>query len=89
VIKITWDHGFKRAYARSVKNDDQLKTKFWKAMGLFSTNPFDNRLRTHKLTGKLRGLWAFSVDHKTRVIFSFPSDDEALLVDIGGHDEVY
>jgi len=59
VLKITWDQGFKRAYAKTVKNDDHLKTKFWKAMALFSSNPFDNRLRAHKLTGKLRGLWAF------------------------------
>jgi addiction module RelE/StbE family toxin len=58
-------------------------------MGLFSENPFDPRLRTHKLTGKLEGLWACSVTYDFRIIFRFLSKDEVLLIDIGGHDEVY
>ena len=52
-------------------------------------NPFDARLRTHKLTGKLEGLWAFSVDYGCRVIFNFLKEGEVLLIDVGGHDEVY
>jgi mRNA interferase YafQ len=58
-------------------------------MRLFLKNPFDRRLRTHKLTGKLEGLWAFSVAYDCRVIFKFLSKDEVLLIDIGSHDEVY
>ena len=54
-----------------------------------SKNPFCKLLRSHKLTGTLKGLWAFSVDYDTRVIFSFLTDDEILLIDIGSHDEVY
>jgi len=50
---------------------------------------FNSRLRTHKLTGKLEGLWAFSVNFDCRIIFKFLSKTEALLIDIGGHDEVY
>jgi mRNA-degrading endonuclease YafQ of YafQ-DinJ toxin-antitoxin module len=38
VIKITWDHGFKRAYKKRVKNDEELRKRFWDAMELFSTN---------------------------------------------------
>jgi addiction module RelE/StbE family toxin len=89
VIKITWDQGFKRIYKKKVKNDDELKNKFWNAMKLFSENPFDPRLRTHKLTGKLEGLWAFSIDYDCRVIFQFIDKNDVLLIDIGGHDEVY
>ena len=58
-------------------------------MELFSKNPFNPRLRTHKLTGKLEGLWAFSVDYDYRIIFKFINEDEILLIDIGAHDEVY
>jgi mRNA-degrading endonuclease YafQ of YafQ-DinJ toxin-antitoxin module len=89
LIKITWDQGFKRIYKKKVKNDADLKKKFWKAMGLFSKTPFDRRLRTHKLSGKLEELWAFSVTYDCRVIFRFLNGDEVLLIDIGGHDEVY
>lgn len=89
MINIVWDPGFKKAYQKKIKADDNLKKKFWKTMKLFSSNPFSKQLRTHKLTGTLKGLWAFSVDYDTRVIFSFLTDDEILLIDIGSHDEVY
>jgi len=89
VIKITWDQGFKRIYKKKVRNNDELKKKFWDAMDLFSKNLFNPQLRTHKLTGKLEGLWALSIDYDCRVIFQFIDKNEVLLIDIGGHDEVY
>jgi len=89
VIKVTWDQGFKRVYKKKVKNNEELKKRFWDAMELFSKEPFNPRFRTHKLTGRLEGLWALSVAYDCRVIFKFLSKDEVLLVDIGGHDEVY
>jgi len=89
VIKITWDHGFKRIYKKKVKNNEDLKKRFWDAMESFSKNPFNPQLRTHKLTGQLEGLWALSIDYNCRVIFQFIDKNEVLLVDIGGHDEVY
>jgi len=58
-------------------------------MEMFTKDPFQSRLRTHKLTGKLEGLWAFSVTFDCRVIFKYLSKTEILLIDIGGHDEVY
>ena len=89
MIRVSWDQGFKRIYKKKVKNDAEFKGRFWVAMELFSGDPFTPRLRTHKLTGKLEGLWAFSVDFDCRVIFKFLSKNEILLIDIGGHDEVY
>jgi len=88
-IKITWDNGFKKVYKKKVKNDAELKKRFWDAMEAFSANPHNPRLRTHKLTGKLEGLWAISVAFDCRVIFRFLDNKTVLLVDIGGHDEVY
>jgi toxin HigB-1 len=89
VIKISWDRGFKRVYRKKIKKDDELKNRFWEAAEIFEKDPFNSRLRTHKLTGKLEGLWAFSVNFDCRVIFKFISKAEVLLIDIGGHDEVY
>lgn len=89
MIKIVWDQGFKRIYQKKIKNNADLRRKFWAATELFSKTPFDRRLRTHKLSGKLEDLWAFSVTYDCRVIFKFLNGDEILLVDIGGHDEVY
>jgi mRNA-degrading endonuclease YafQ of YafQ-DinJ toxin-antitoxin module len=89
VIKVSWDQGFKRVYRKKVKNDAELKGRFWDAAKMFAIDPFHPRLRTHKLTGRLEGLWAFSVSFDCRVIFKFLSKTEILLIDIGGHDEVY
>ena len=89
MIKVSWDQGFKRVYQKKVKHSAELKGKFWDAAELFVKDPFHPRLRTHKLTGRLEGLWAFSVSFDCRVIFKFLSKTEILLIDIGGHDEVY
>jgi toxin HigB-1 len=89
MVNIVWDHGFKRAYEKRIRNDENLKKKFWKSVKSFSADPFSRQLRTHKLTGKLQGLWAFSVETNVRVIFSFLKEDEVLFIDIGSHEEVY
>lgn len=88
-MKIIWDQGFKRIYKKRIKHDNELKKRFWDAMEIFSSDPFDQCLRTHKLTGKLEGLWAFSIDFDCRVIFRFLGKNEVFLIDIGSHDEVY
>ena len=89
MIKVSWDQGFKRVYRKKVKNDTELKSRFWGAVEMFTKDPFQPSLRTHKLTGRLEGLWAFSVSFNCRVIFKFLSKTEILPIDIGGHDEVY
>lgn len=62
---------------------------FWKRTELFLKNPFDPALKTHKLSGRLKDLWAFSLGYDLRVVFYFFSPDQAVFVDIGTHDEVY
>jgi toxin HigB-1 len=89
VLKITWDSGFKKIYQKKVRNNANLKERFWWSLEKLSADPFDQQLKTHKLTGKLEGLWAFSVAYDCRVIFRFLDNKSVLLVDIGGHDEVY
>lgn len=89
MIKAIWDEGFKRSYKKKLGNNERLKDRFWKAMELFCENPWNPQLRTHKLTGKLDGLWAFSVSYDYRVVFRFMNKEEVLLIDIGSHDEVY
>ena len=51
----------------------------------FYVDPFDARLETHKLHGKFQDYWAYSVDHKYRVVFRFVSGSDVLFFDIGLH----
>ena len=54
----------------------------------FAVDPNDPLLRLHKLKGDLADYWAFSVDDDLRVLFRWEGD-EAFLVNLGSHDEVY
>ena len=89
MINAVWDDGFKRSYRKKIRRRPYLKKRFWEALELFLENPYASRLRTHKLSGKLSGQWAFSLDDDYRVIFEFISEGTVLLIDFGTHDEVY
>ena len=52
------------------------------------SNPFDQGLRTHMLSGALKECFASNIAHKYRIIFLL-NDEEIRFVDIGSHDEVY
>jgi mRNA interferase YafQ len=54
----------------------------------FAADPKDPLLRTHKLRRELKDYWAFSIDEDLRVVFRWEGD-EAFLVNLGSHDEVY
>jgi mRNA-degrading endonuclease YafQ of YafQ-DinJ toxin-antitoxin module len=58
------------------------------ALRRFAIDPMDPLLRTHKLKGDLAAYWAFSVDEDVRVLFRWEGD-EAFLVNLGTHDQVY
>jgi len=89
MINLIWGSSFKRAYKKSIKSKPDLREKLVKALELFVNEPFHPALKTHKLSGKLKGLWAFVVEYDCRVVFKFTDDGEVLLIDIGKHDEVY
>ena len=53
---------------------------------LFKTNSFHPSLDTHKLHGKHKDVWAFSMNRKYRIKFIFISSEHVLFIDIGTHD---
>jgi addiction module RelE/StbE family toxin len=89
MINLIWDEGFKRKVQKLMKYDVELKKKFSDAVILFEEYPFDNKLKTHKLSGKLKDLWAFSIDYHYRIVFEFLDSQNVKLVDIGTHGDVY
>jgi len=88
IRQLVWGTSFRRAFRRRVIGTVR-EGAFRETLTVFVEDPFDRRLRTHKLTGKLEGLWAFTVAHDCRVVFKFLESDQALLIDIGTHSEVY
>lgn len=73
---------FVRSYQK-LSRDVQRRAEQREAM--FRANPFDPRLDTHKLLGKLKRFWSFSVDKRNRILFEF-SRNEIIFLDIGDHD---
>jgi len=63
----------------------EVKKQAEKQEIIFHSNPFDIRLKTHKLTGKLKNFWAFSIDYKHRIIFEFVSEDMIWFHSVGSH----
>lgn len=55
---------------------------------IFRKNPRDTSLKTHKLHGKLKGCFAFWIDYRYRIIFTFDSERTVTFHAIGGH-EIY
>ncbi|RJP65731.1 MAG: type II toxin-antitoxin system mRNA interferase toxin, RelE/StbE family [Ignavibacteriales bacterium] len=88
-MEIAFSSSFKKIFKKKIKANEELETKFWKAIQTFIFDPFDASLRTHKLSGQLKDLWSFSVEYDTRIVFYFEEKNKAVLINIGKHDEVY
>ena len=80
LIKIT--SRFKRNYKRLPK-EIQIKAK--EKEKFFRDNIFDKQLRTHKIKGDEKGVWAFWVKYDYRIKFVFISDNEVLFLSVGTH----
>lgn len=63
----------------------ELRPHVEERVHLFRNNPFDPRLKTHKLTGSLREFWSFSIDYRNRIMFEFLGKGRVLFHSIGDH----
>lgn len=90
MIEVSFSTTFKKAFKKriSITSDEEL---FWEKLDLFIDNPFNPSLKTHRLSGKLKDLWSFSISYDMRVVFYFTTNkpQKAVFVDIGNHNEVY
>jgi mRNA-degrading endonuclease YafQ of YafQ-DinJ toxin-antitoxin module len=59
---------FERHYRKLPK---EIKERAKRKEKIFRENPFDPRLKTHKLHGKEKECWAFWIDYKYRIKFIF------------------
>jgi mRNA-degrading endonuclease YafQ of YafQ-DinJ toxin-antitoxin module len=88
-VELSFSSSFKRVFKKRIKGNPDLESRFWQKLEQFTTDPFDPSLKTHKLSGRLKEYWSFSVDYDGRVLFYFTDDEKAVFVDFGSHDEVY
>jgi addiction module RelE/StbE family toxin len=82
-MRIDLSSSFLKAYRKlSIEVLDQFESK----QNIFLNNPFHFSLKTHKLSGKMSGYYAFSINYKYRVIFRYIDKNFILFLDIGTHD---
>jgi len=52
---------------------------------VFRKDCFNPKLKTHKLTGKYKEHWSFSINYSYRIIFRFLANNEVLFENVGNH----
>lgn len=79
---------FRRKFAKLVKRNQSLNNEIRETLEILSLNPFDQRLKTHKVYAKIDGEgWSSRVNGDIRIIWEFVEDKIRIieLLDIGGH----
>ncbi|MDY6804621.1 MAG: type II toxin-antitoxin system mRNA interferase toxin, RelE/StbE family [Cyanobacteriota bacterium] len=93
-MKIGWTPRSVRSFKRLVRKNPQLRPLVEATLELLSEEPFNPKLRAHKLSCNLSDIWSCSINYSYRILFEFATDTEdeeeaILLLYLGDHDEVY
>ena len=86
--KIEFAESFPKKAGKLIKKTPQLTSAFDEVLAKLEENAFNPSLKTHPLSGKLKGRHACSLTYNLRIVFML-TDDTVHLLDIGSHDEVY
>ncbi len=91
MIELIWDEKFKRIFKKWSQKHPDLKEQFKDKIELLVSDPFHQILKTHRLSGILKGSWAIRINYEHRLVFKFVDKEKTkiLLIDIGTHREVY
>ncbi len=79
---------FSKNFLKLFKRQRKIKILVEKKIELFLLDPNHNSLRLHKVSVDGDEAWSISIDMKIRVLFIY-EENGIVLVNIGGHDEVY
>lgn len=81
-MKIVYTRNFLRMLRHLPLN---IQDKVCQKEIIFKKYPFSKILRTHKLSGKLSGHYAFSLDYNYRVIFKYLDKSTVAFLHVGDH----
>lgn len=80
---------YSSTFFKTLKKFPKSQVKFLaKKEKIFLNDPFDPRLKTHKLKGELADFFSFSISYHYRIVFHF-EDEETVIFDLVGTHEVY
>ena len=81
-MQIYYSSKFKREYKKLTR---EVKLLAEEKEVIFRKNPFDKRLDAHKLHGRLKEFWSFSLDSRSRIIFEFAKKNIVWFHSVGDH----
>ncbi|MGB8219877.1 MAG: hypothetical protein WCE46_05780 [Methanoregula sp.] len=70
MVELVWDERFKKIYKKWSRQHPDLKVQFAKRIVQFEEDPFHPSLKTHSLSGVLKGLWSFRINLANTGLFS-------------------
>lgn len=85
---------FERAFRRLVAKNPAFRPQIETALRRMASDIGDPRLKTHHLSGQLKGLHACSVGYDCRIVFARQKHPKTgaevlVLINLGSHEEVY
>ncbi len=83
MIVVSYKPTFIRQY-NSLEND--LQEEVVLKIELFKDKNNHKALQVHKLHGRLKDCYSFSVNYKIRIVFNYASKKEAVLLAVDDHD---
>jgi addiction module RelE/StbE family toxin len=84
-MKIEFHRKFKKMYK---KQSRKVQEKFNVQLGLFTNNPFDEKLNNHALGGDLKTYRSIDVTGNVRAWYR-PYKNTIIFAKIGSHSELY
>jgi len=88
-MKITLHRSYTKAFIKRISSSPKLIQKTTETIHKFQLNSHDPFLKDHALSGAKKSLRSFWVTGDYRIVYKLLSKNEAILIDIGTHNQVY
>lgn len=85
MLNVIYPPSFIRKFNRL---ESALQKEVLQKVELFRNKDNHKILEVHKLHGKFKDYFSFSINYKFRIVFRYVSKNEVMFADIGGH-EIY
>ena len=88
-MKIKYHKNFVKNYSKRISPNKNLDRRFKERCSIFVDDPLNPILKSHRLLGAKRHLYAFAVTSDIRVVYQKLDSKTVIFVDIGTHNQVY
>lgn len=82
-MEIYYKPSFIKQYKKLPKD---LQQEVKEKIALFEKDPRHSFLKTHKLSGHLKGFYSFSVNYAYRIVFEYLTKKKIAFLAVGDHD---